>query len=146
MKRTAVLKKIGTILERRRDALRRSVREGLRSAEGGPSQPVGDEVDAASDAAHGELSWHLMEAESRELASVENALERLREGEYGRCEECGDVIPTARLTALPYATLCIKCQREAEREPAESGAAGNWSRVVDLSDVEVSIDPAEISA
>lgn len=145
MKRAAVLERIGHVLQRRRDALRRSVRDALRSAEG-PSQPVGDEVDAASDAAHGELSWHLMEAESRELASVENALERLESGEYGRCEECDRPIPAARLSALPYATLCINCQREAEREPSERGAARDWSGVVDTSDVEVMIDSADLSA
>ncbi|MEQ8790352.1 MAG: TraR/DksA family transcriptional regulator [Pirellulaceae bacterium] len=146
MKRNAVLNRIGQVLERRRNALRRSVSEGLRSADAGASHPVGDEIDAASDAAHGELSWHLIEAESRELASIENALERLRNGEYGRCEECDGAIPAARLNALPYATLCIKCQREAEREPSGSGAAGDWSRVVDLSDVDVTPDPAELSA
>ncbi len=41
----------------------------------------------------------------------------------------------ARLNALPYATYCIKCQREAERQGASAGSAANvdWSRLLDSS-------------
>lgn len=43
------------------------------------------------------------------LHKVENALARIERGEYGICESCGNDIPTARLDALPYATLCVDC-------------------------------------
>lgn len=43
------------------------------------------------------------------LGKVEHALERMEEGSYGICEICGERIPTARLEALPYATLCVAC-------------------------------------
>lgn len=46
------------------------------------------------------------------LHKVENALIRIEEGEYGICESCGNDIPTARLDALPYATLCVDCARK----------------------------------
>jgi DnaK suppressor protein len=36
------------------------------------------------------------------------------EGAYGRCERCGDVIDFARLKAVPQASLCMSCQRQAE--------------------------------
>jgi len=39
-----------------------------------------------------------------------DALQRLRVGTYGRCDECEDSIPTARLRALPSATTCVRCQ------------------------------------
>jgi DnaK suppressor protein len=42
------------------------------------------------------------------------ALERLREGNYGICEECGDAIAPARLAALPEVTTCLACQRYRE--------------------------------
>ncbi len=45
------------------------------------------------------------------LHKVETALERIERGEYGQCESCGKDIPTARLDALPYATLCVDCAR-----------------------------------
>lgn len=43
------------------------------------------------------------------LHKVEKALARIDRGEYGICESCGNDIPTARLDALPYATLCVDC-------------------------------------
>lgn len=43
------------------------------------------------------------------LHKVERALGRIERGEYGKCESCGEDIPTARLDALPYATFCVNC-------------------------------------
>ena len=43
------------------------------------------------------------------------ALERLREGEYGICEECGEAISPARLRAMPEVTTCVCCQDRLER-------------------------------
>ncbi len=58
------------------------------------------------------------------LDRVERALARLDEGAYGQCERCGQEIPFERLEALPYATLCVRCQAEVEREQVRSGAIG----------------------
>lgn len=44
-----------------------------------------------------------------EHALVNHALERMDEGEYGCCEDCGDDINLARLEVVPYATRCMKC-------------------------------------
>lgn len=47
------------------------------------------------------------------LAEVNDALADLDRGTYGKCERCGQWIDQARLRALPFADLCIKCaQRE----------------------------------
>lgn len=43
------------------------------------------------------------------------ALARLRDGSYGRCDECGKPIPPARLRALPGVATCVPCQEEVER-------------------------------
>ncbi len=56
------------------------------------------------------------------LGRVERALARLDEGTYGQCERCGQEIPFERLEALPYATLCVTCQAEVEREQVRGGA------------------------
>ncbi|MFQ5966155.1 MAG: TraR/DksA family transcriptional regulator [Acidimicrobiia bacterium] len=45
------------------------------------------------------------------LRKVEHALERVDAGTYGICENCGNPIPVARLTALPYASLDVECAR-----------------------------------
>lgn len=43
------------------------------------------------------------------LLDVEEALGRIVDGTYGRCDQCGVSIPVARLDALPYTKLCVKC-------------------------------------
>jgi DnaK suppressor protein len=50
------------------------------------------------------------------------------------------------LNALPYATLCIKCQREAEREGSAGAADTDWSRLLDTGghDADVTIGDIEL--
>ena len=49
------------------------------------------------------------------LKQVNGALKRLDNGTYGLCVECNKPIDTARLKAIPYAELCMDCQRKRER-------------------------------
>ena len=44
------------------------------------------------------------------LAEIERALEKHRNGTYGICDNCGKMIDKARLEALPKANLCISCK------------------------------------
>lgn len=56
----------------------------------------------------------LRQSIERLLGQVEGALERFSKGAYGLCEKCGEAIDPARLEALPYATLCVRCQQHYE--------------------------------
>jgi DnaK suppressor protein len=133
------------ILVMRRDALRTALAGDLSLLKELRAQAAGDVVDAALDSAQDEISSQLAEVESRELASIENALQRMRDGQYGVCEGCSVSIPMARLNALPYATLCIECQRESERFGKGAGNDSDWGRVLDTSgDADVSINDIEI--
>ncbi len=73
----------------------------------------------------------LAEVESRELANIEKALNKIREGSFGKCEYCPKTIPLARLKALPYATTCIDCQRLSEEGRLDTSGDADWSRVLD---------------
>lgn len=55
------------------------------------------------------------EHETAELAAIDAALERLAQGLYGQCTDCGVDIPQARLQAYPMALRCIACQTQAEK-------------------------------
>lgn len=57
-----------------------------------------------------------VETDSNRLSQIEDALDRLEHNRYGICGECGRKIGRARLEALPYASLCIKCQSNAEAQ------------------------------
>ncbi len=146
IRNTGAIAKIQKILLRRRDALRNTLAGELSTLK---QFKRGDEVDVALDSAQNELSSHLAETESRELAAVEAALERIREGHYGQCEGCGGKIPKARLEALPYATLCIVCQREME-ESGQLGEKPAWARMpLDLDEgdeKEVSFSDIELNS
>jgi len=121
MARKDALANMRAILVKRRDALRSALAGDLTLLRDLHSQSPGDVIDAAYDTAQDEVNSQLAEVESRELASIENALERMREGTYGQCEVCGGKIPMARLDALPYATMCIGCQRDVERSGESRG-------------------------
>jgi DnaK suppressor protein len=140
------MSKMRQLLVMRRDALRKALAGDLSLLKQLREQSAGDVVDFALDSAQDEINSQLAEVESRELARIEVALERMRSGEYGLCEACSTKIPMARLSALPYATLCIECQREAERTGSAGGAAGDWGRVMDTSsgDSEMSINDIEL--
>jgi DnaK suppressor protein len=147
MSRKEAILNIRQILVLRRDALRKALAGDLSLLrELNAQQTSGDMVDAALDSVQDEISSQLAEVESRELARIEYALERMREGQFGVCEGCNTAIPMARLNALPYATYCIKCQREAERQGATSAADVDWSRLLDVpgADADLSINDIEI--
>lgn len=145
MARKDAMMNLRQILVRRRDALRQALAGDLSLLKELRQQNSGDVIDAALDAAQDEISSQLAEVESRELTNIEVALERMRSGEYGHCEGCNGAIPLARLQALPYATMCIQCQREAEKNGDVVGGA-NLSRLFDggLADSDVSAGDLEI--
>ena len=72
-------------------------------------------ADMGSDNFEQEFTLSLMESEEDTLEQIEASLERIEDGTYGQCEECGVKIPKTRLNAIPYATLCVKCASQQEQ-------------------------------
>ena len=142
MKRQQLFERIETVLRRRREAVRQSLAGELGQLGTAHNSAVGDPVDAALDTEYKAINSELAEAESRELAYIERALDRIREGSYGLCESCGQKIPAARLQALPYATMCIRCQKlqeeEDRREPMERGRYHTGGMTADFDDMTAS--------
>ena len=79
------------------------------------SEGSGDEADAGTKTFEREHEMSLSNNSRDLLVQVERALGRLDAGTYGRCEECGNPIPKARLQAFPRATLCVACKQREER-------------------------------
>jgi len=97
MARKDAILKMREILVVRRDALRKALAGDLSLLKELREQTAGDVIDFALDSAQHEINSQLAEVESRELASIENALERMRTGHFGVCEHCQVKIPMARL-------------------------------------------------
>jgi DnaK suppressor protein len=72
-------------------------------------------ADMASETYERELDEGLEEDAARQLREVNEALVRLDEGTYGTCAACGREIPSERLDAVPWTTLCIDDARKQGR-------------------------------
>lgn len=113
--RAAEKKKLREQLEAKRRDLVASFRRTqeanrVRGIEDGPL----DLADTATELYTQEFNYSLSENDRQQLAQIDAALERMEEGEYGKCEECGEAISAARLKAIPWAILCIDCQEKKE--------------------------------
>jgi DnaK suppressor protein len=133
MARRDALMRISRSLLARRAELRRRLGFELDSLAVRTPTAAGDSADAAFEHTGEELASHLAEVEAKELAQVERALLRIRQGKYGVCDGCSARIPVTRLNALPYSTLCIKCQRESEGDAGwlADRMGGDWDKVRD---------------
>ena len=131
MARRDALLRLHKSLMARREELRRRLGRELHDL--GHLNPSADSADAAFDTGSEEIASHLVEPEAKKLRQIERAMTKIKAGNYGVCEGCQAKIPVARLNALPYSTLCVKCQREMESDASWGGGrlGANWDNVVD---------------
>ena len=154
MARRDALLRLHKSLMGRRDELRKRLGGDLKDLSNShKGDATGDSADLAFDSGSEEVASQLAELESRELAQIERALAKLKQGTYGLCEGCAKKIPVARLNALPFSTTCIECQREMELYGGwgRRAGAGNWEKVseaeapledqreIDLTDIELDL-------
>jgi RNA polymerase-binding protein DksA len=71
-------------------------------------------ADQGSDEFEYENTIRLASSEGRYLYHIEEALARIEDGSYGKCEACNGNIGLERLRALPYTRLCIECKEKEE--------------------------------
>jgi DnaK suppressor protein len=66
-----------------------------------------------------------LEGNARSIVDqIDRALQKIDQGTYGICDNCGKIIGEGRLEVEPYAALCIDCRRLLEREDREARLAG----------------------
>jgi len=91
----------------------------------GNNTPFADEVDEIQANESREIGFATRELLVERVNRLSAALDRLAEGEYGTCVECGEEISPARLRAMPEVQTCVRCQDRIERlgrqyEPEET--------------------------
>jgi DnaK suppressor protein len=64
----------------------------------------------------------IRDRERKLIIKIREALQRIEEGHFGQCDECGDDIGIERLNARPVTTLCIECKRKQEAMERARGA------------------------
>lgn len=72
-----------------------------------------------------DVDYELLTMYTENMKDIDEALDRVEEGTYGVCEECGDEIGEKRLQAVPFAIYCLECQREKEKLK-ETGRGKVW--------------------
>lgn len=101
------------MLEERRREIHDKLRS-LRESMPVDTHDVRDSEEQSVDDFVQEVDLALMQMKTETLKKIDQAIFRLEEGTYGRCQECDAEIPAPRLRALPFAALCRFCQEEAE--------------------------------
>ncbi len=81
----------------------------------GPIAGDGDDFDEVQESVRREIGFATRELLVERVHRLQAALDRLRDGEYGTCTECGEPIAPARILALPEVQTCIRCQDRLER-------------------------------
>ena len=82
-----------------------------------------DPTDRATAESDRSFELRIRDRERKLLGKIKEAIERIDEGDYGICDECGDDISNKRLDARPVTTLCIDCKTTQENhEKAQKGA------------------------
>jgi DnaK suppressor protein len=133
----ALLRLHQTLLGRRADLRKLLADELANLRDFRAADSTTDSIDVAFETSSDEIAALLAELDARDLSQIERALARVRRGTYGVCEgggeNCQQRIPVARLTALPYTTFCINCEREMEKHPERRAQrdAGNWMQIRD---------------
>ena len=89
-----------------------ALRSGGGEASGGLSNAPSHPADLGTDNFEQEFALSLLQNQEQVLQEIGDALERLQQGTFGRCEECGHAIPKARLQTVPYTRHCVACARK----------------------------------
>jgi DnaK suppressor protein len=102
------------ILHERRQEL---LDEAVRTMGGmGEREQFPDPTDRATLEGDRNLLLRIRDRERKLISKIDEALGRIEDGSYGKCEECGHEIGVARLKARPVTTLCIDCKSLQEAE------------------------------
>lgn len=109
------LSRFKKLLEERKTALLNTLNDNKEQGLGFSSEDLPDEIDLATTEADQSLNLRLRDRERVLLKKIERTIQKIDEGEFGICEQCGEEISVKRLEARPVTDLCIRCKEEQER-------------------------------
>ena len=92
-----------------------ALRKNRQDASGDLSNMPIHMADVGSDNYEQEFALGLIQSEEVTLREIDEALRRIDDQTYGKCEHCDKKIPVARLKAKPHAKYCIECKRMEEK-------------------------------
>ncbi len=102
-----------------------TMRQAGGEASGGLSNAPLHPADLGTDHFDQETNLGLLELQGQTLVEVNATLQRIQDGTFGQCQECGEPISKGRLEALPYTPYCIHCAQEVQRRGPPVESIGN---------------------
>ena len=106
------LKRFKAALEQKRDSILSAAGAKKAHWENMEDTRHGDFVDQASDDNEVHVNLRLLQIDAKLLRAIEAAIERIENGDYGRCTICEEEISIARLNAVPWTSVCIACKEK----------------------------------
>lgn len=100
-----------------RQKLTEDVKRCLDTSKEEVSGGVPDIMDDAARTYSRQVILNLSEKERAQLGRVDEALQKIADGQYGTCEECEAHIPLERLDIIPFAKFCVECESKMEEKP-----------------------------
>ncbi|SPD74097.1 RNA polymerase-binding protein DksA [uncultured Desulfobacterium sp.] len=86
-----------------------------------PAENFPDPTDRATMESDRNFELRIRDRERKLIGKIKEALERIEDGTFGICEECGEDISEERLKARPVTTLCIDCKKKQEKDEKVKG-------------------------
>jgi DnaK suppressor protein len=86
-----------------------------------PSENFPDPTDRASMESERNFELRIRDRERKLIGKIKEAIERIDDGSFGICDECGEDISEQRLKARPVTTLCIDCKKRQEKDEKVKG-------------------------
>ena len=117
--REELIKKKAKILEELLIIKGESLKKSFKESSGDLSGYSFHMADMATDLYDREFSLELAEGEREMLFALDDAIKRLDDGVYGKCDQCGEFVTKQRLKVMPQAKYCIKCQEDEEKSENE---------------------------
>ena len=124
------------ILQNRRDEIAGEVQNKIRTVRTEATQAtthrIADVNETSESDIQDDIEFALIQMKAETLNRIAAALERLDDGSYGYCYECGEEIAEQRLRALPFATRCKACEEARETELNRERVLESRSKAVSL--------------
>src|SRR5438094_19579 len=100
------------LLEKRGELLSGTAAKPLQWTMENNSGRQGDMADQASGTNEVHIQLKLKQTDAKILQAIDEALQRIEEGTFGVCRDCGEPIAEARLNAIPWTRVCIACKEK----------------------------------
>ncbi len=107
--------KFKDMLLKMREELLQEIAENVKMEKEHLQEAIADMYDLADDERERQLSILLCDRDREKLNQIDEALERIENGSYGICEECGCKISEKRLEVMPFARYCVPCKDKIEK-------------------------------